>query len=243
VLQFLDGGLEQSPGHKQPQPGFPQGKPPLPFDVVLAILITLEETVGFLHLARRQVPDPENTGVDALVEPAEIDDAGNVGQPMEPDDGPIPGDFGDLNGLIFIELVIDGLDAFEAVAGIFQGHEDDALDIAQLLPGRGLKADIEGDVFPAANAPGVIKHSDNDVTGNPVVDLHEEFPGVGKGGDFRAQPRQQGVNRLRRLGFEIFDDGPGIEAAVVFVHDQARSLAQAGGRSGLIRARRRAASR
>ncbi len=58
LLQFLDGGLEQRPGHQQAQPGFPQGKPFFPFHVVFAILIPFEETAGFLHLGRRQVPDP-----------------------------------------------------------------------------------------------------------------------------------------------------------------------------------------
>ena len=92
LLQFLDGGLEQRPGHQQAQPGFPEGKPFFPFQVVFAILIAFEETPGFLHLGRRQVPDPENAGVDALVEPAEIYDAGNVGEPMQPDDRPVPGE-------------------------------------------------------------------------------------------------------------------------------------------------------
>ena len=92
--------------------------------------------------------------------------------------------------LIFIELVIDGLHPFQGAPGIFIGKHNDPLDIAQLFPGRGLKADIEGDVLPAGNPPGVTEHLDHDLTGDPVVGLQEEFPGVGKGGDFRAEPGQ-----------------------------------------------------
>ena len=63
----------------------------------------------------------------------------------------------DLNGLIFIELVIDGLHPFQAEPGILQRQQDDPLDIPQLFPGRGLKADIEGDILLAGNPPGIIE--------------------------------------------------------------------------------------
>ena len=155
--------------------------------------------------------------------------------PVQPDDRPVPAGGHDLDLFIFIELVIDGLGPFQGAAGILIGKHDDPLDIAQLFPGRGLKTDIEGDVLPARNPPGVAEHLDYDLTGDPVVGFQEELPGVGKGGDFRAEPAQEGGHRLRRLRFEIFDDGPGIKAAVMFIHGGELSLAQTGGGHDLIR--------
>ena len=158
--------------------------------MVFATIVPLEKTAGFHHLGRRQIPDRGNARVDALVEPAKIKVAGDVRHPVQPDDRPVPTGGHHLNLFIFIELVIDGLDPFQGAAGIFIGKHNDPLDITQLFPGRGLKADIEGDVLPAGNPPGVAEHLDHDLTGDPVVGFQEEFPGVGEGGDFRAEPGQ-----------------------------------------------------
>ena len=46
---------------------------------------------------------------------------------------------------------------FRPSRGILQRQQDDPLDIPQLFPGRGLKADIEGDVLPAGDPPGIIE--------------------------------------------------------------------------------------
>ena len=154
--------------------------------MVFAILVSLEKTPGFHYLGRRQVPDRGNARVDALVEPAKIKVAGDVREPVQSDDRPVTAGRHDLDRFIFVELVIDGLDPFQGAPGIFIGKHDDPLDITQLFPGRGLKADIEGDILLAGNPPGVMEHLDHGLTGDPVVGLHEEFPGIGKSGNFRA---------------------------------------------------------
>jgi hypothetical protein len=71
-----------------------------------------------------------------------------------------------------------------------------------------------------------MEHLDHNLTGDPVVGLQEEFPWGGEGGDFRAEPGQEGGHRLGRLPLEIFDDSPGINTAVMFIHGGELSLAQ-----------------
>ena len=79
-----------------------------------------------------------------MIEQAEIEVGRNILKPMEPHDGAVPLGFHQLDGLILVELIIDGLNPFQGLAGIFMGKQDDPLHIAQLFPSRGFKADLEG---------------------------------------------------------------------------------------------------
>lgn len=137
---------------------------------------------------------------------------------METDDGPVPGSFYKIDALVAIELVIYFLNPPKAASGVTVGKKDDALNVAQLFPGCGVKPYLEGDVVILGDFPGILEHLDDHIAGHPIIDLHQKFQGIGELLDFRPQAAKKTMQILGSMLLEIFDDGPGVQTTVVLFH-------------------------